>query len=396
MWLPDTARQVIEAAESGSMEEGPAFDAKAQLPGSKKNIDLAIDVAAMANDGGVLLYGVGEDENRRPTLPHPFELAGALERIASIVSTSLSDPPFIDPRPLPLEADPAQGFVLLHVPQSARAPHQATVGNDMRFYGRAGEINVRLTEGEIERLYARRARAAVDRDELLNDRIRLGPPAQDDLGFLHAFARPLALDTDFMDRAAPTTGRVIELLRELARTTDNVQPPSGYGPGLTQYLTWEPKGAKVWTLGREDDEDQSNSVRCDLNVDRRADLFCGRAAARPPRTHAEDSPLYIINPVIVGNLASFLSIVGAYYQAANYFGAVDLGVAITGILGATGYSEDNRHMFYAPTYNAPDYREHAQVTVAELQDVTAAVLMLLRRFLGTVYRPDWDPFKSPA
>ncbi len=55
--------------------------------------DLAIDVAAMATDGGSLLYGLGEDENGRPTVPQPFELAGARERVDQIVQTFISEPP---------------------------------------------------------------------------------------------------------------------------------------------------------------------------------------------------------------------------------------------------------------------------------------------------------------
>jgi hypothetical protein len=69
------------------------FDAKATLPAKGKSKDLAIDVAAMANDGGTLLYGVGEDEQRRPTDPKPFELTGAKERVDQIVRTSISEPP---------------------------------------------------------------------------------------------------------------------------------------------------------------------------------------------------------------------------------------------------------------------------------------------------------------
>jgi hypothetical protein len=42
------------------------------------------------------------------------------------------------------------------VPQSSRAPHQVTVGGDLRFYGRAAKGNRILTEGEVARLYRRR------------------------------------------------------------------------------------------------------------------------------------------------------------------------------------------------------------------------------------------------
>jgi hypothetical protein len=54
------------------LAETARFDAKAALPIEGKSKDLAVDIAAMASAGGTLRYGVGEDENRRPTVPQPF------------------------------------------------------------------------------------------------------------------------------------------------------------------------------------------------------------------------------------------------------------------------------------------------------------------------------------
>jgi hypothetical protein len=64
--------------------ETASFNAKSQLPAKGKSIDLAVDVAAMTSDGGTLLYGVGEDEDRRLTVPQPFRLADARERVDQI------------------------------------------------------------------------------------------------------------------------------------------------------------------------------------------------------------------------------------------------------------------------------------------------------------------------
>ncbi len=56
----------------------------------------------MSVDGGVLVYGLAEDKNKRLTVLSPIELAGSPER-AQIVETSLSEPPFIRVQALPLE-----------------------------------------------------------------------------------------------------------------------------------------------------------------------------------------------------------------------------------------------------------------------------------------------------
>src|SRR5215217_6509158 len=136
MWVPHDAAEVEEAAKRGDLEETPTFDAKVDLPVPKKNASLAIDVAAMSTAGGVLLYGVGEDQRERPTIPTPMPLAGAADRVSQIVANSISEVPLIDPREYPCEGDPSKGYLLVIVPASARAPHQVTVGGDLRYYGR--------------------------------------------------------------------------------------------------------------------------------------------------------------------------------------------------------------------------------------------------------------------
>jgi hypothetical protein len=69
---------------------------RSYLPSAKKNADLATDVAAMTVDGGILLYGIREDSDGRPTIPSPIPLAGAAERVDQIVSSSISEAPYIE------------------------------------------------------------------------------------------------------------------------------------------------------------------------------------------------------------------------------------------------------------------------------------------------------------
>ncbi len=55
MWIPKSADEIERAVVARELHESSTFDAKRELGKSK---DIARDVAAMANDGGVLLYGV--------------------------------------------------------------------------------------------------------------------------------------------------------------------------------------------------------------------------------------------------------------------------------------------------------------------------------------------------
>jgi hypothetical protein len=177
VWIPKSAAEVEEAARRGDLEETHVFDAKSVLPAPKKNHDLAVDVDAMTVDGGSLLYGLGEDRNKRLTVLSPVELVGAPERIAQIVETSISEPPFIRIQTLPLENDSSKGYVLVVVRQSPRAPHQVISGGDMRYYGRGAKGNRILSDAEVAALYARRDRWEVDREDLLRDELSSAPEA---------------------------------------------------------------------------------------------------------------------------------------------------------------------------------------------------------------------------
>lgn len=110
----------------------------------------------MANEGGVLLYGIGEDEYKRLTVDAPIELKGAGERVSSIVFTTISPPPQIEILPFERADMPGFGYLAVVVPLSPHAPHMVTVDKDHRFYGRSTLGNVPLTEGTVAQFYARR------------------------------------------------------------------------------------------------------------------------------------------------------------------------------------------------------------------------------------------------
>jgi hypothetical protein len=63
----------------------------------------------MTVDGGSLLYGLGEDRDKRLTVLSPIGLEGTRERIAQIVQTSISEPPFIRVHALSTDSDASKG-----------------------------------------------------------------------------------------------------------------------------------------------------------------------------------------------------------------------------------------------------------------------------------------------
>jgi hypothetical protein len=112
----------------------------------------------------------------------------------------------------------------------------------------------------------------------------------------------------------------------------------------------------------------------------------GRAAER------SQSAFFLFDGIIAGNLTAFFSVAGTLYDAARYSGPVDVGVALTGIEGATS------HLLYFQyagevEYARPEYRETTRATAAALdRDPTAIARRLLDRFFRVALRGRFDPF----
>jgi hypothetical protein len=398
MWIPTTAAEIEDSARSGRLVETPSFDAKADLPTAKKNIDLATDVAAMATDGGALLYGVGEDEDRNPTMPAPITLTGAPERVSEIVSTSIAEVPFIDVRTFPLSDDPSRGFLVVVVPQSARAPHMVIVKGDNRFYGRAAKGNRPLNEGDVARLYERRQGWEIDRFQVLDEAIAHAPlPVLREQGYLHVFARPVALEQGLFARAVKQLGGASEMHVRILQTIHRAKLTGTYSPSLEQAQYWQRHGADQWRLSTRNEADHSveeATSLVDLNIylDGYGRLFCGRAT---DLMREKGTPL-IIESLIAGNVEVFFTVMAMLYDAAGYHGAVDVGLAITGISGARSMQLEQRGFRPGPTYPADKYSRTERVAAMQLLDAPEIARQLLQDFFDASTGADgWSPWPEP-
>lgn len=149
MWCPESWEDLV--ALLGVAEESSSLDFKRDYPSNPAEI--AKDVAAMAANGGVLIYGIGEDkEAALAAAPHPFAVKGAEERLRTIVGTRIAPPVAIDVTVIRHPSDSTHGVLAISVPASANAPHQV----DGRFPVRNGTTTRNLTEPEVERLYRQR------------------------------------------------------------------------------------------------------------------------------------------------------------------------------------------------------------------------------------------------
>lgn len=383
--------------ESGRLEETSSFDGKRELPTKRRNIDIAIDIAAMSTEGGSLIYGIDEDQDERLTRLAPIVLAGASDRISQVVATSVSEVPRIEIREHPRPSDPETGYVSVLVPQSARAPHQVTVGDDKRFYGRAAKGNRRLGEAEVARLYRRRIDWEQDGDALLAAAIeesRFLPHV--DLGYAHGFVRPVAPDRRIYAEAVRAAGGASELRQNLRASADDVSGRRPIPSGAA--LNWRRRGADEWLFStlpdadaREDPDlaDQALDIR--LNVDGRGHLFFGRAGAR-----ANGGMIVIMEPEIASSLAMFIALLGRLYELGDFHGQVDLGLGLTNVRdGVTSQGSGWLSLRERESYMADTYTRTIRLPAGELTRARGvAADLLLDFFEVTTREPDFDPFAA--
>jgi hypothetical protein len=401
VWVPGSAAEIEAAARTGGLRETASFDAKKQLPVARKNESLAVDVAAMSTDGGCLLYGLGEDEEHRLVVDAPFRLAGAADRVAQIVSTSIMEPPYVEFREYETDDDPSLGYLLVIVPQSARAPHQVTVGGDLRFYGRAAKGNRILTEGDIARLYERRLGWEQDRSVLLQEAVGANRARfRGHTGTVTAFARPVLPDAAIWERAAAAAGGRDGLQHALQDAARWQQTATAYDPSFARsILDWHQLGSdelRLSTLQRNQDPTDASLTALEalLRVDGSARLFSARAAFEDASGHAYPGRVLTVTMefIIAGNRASFLAMVSKLYDLGGYHGHLDVGVAVDGLQDAASITIVDRVMNRA-SYGADEFRRNERISATELHDPRSVANRLLKALFDlTTGHPDFDAF----
>ncbi len=339
MWIPESESELRNIVESGAISETSTFDAKRELPAPARSKDLAKDVAAMANDGGVLLYGVSEGAEGRPTVCSPIPINGVRERIDAVVRSAISEPPVVDIRVISTATDSTVGYVVLVIPPSPRAPHMVTKDKDSRYYGRSATGNVVLTEGEVARLYQRRNEWDIDIRAELRGEIERSPVAPDPgWGYLHLVIRPVVPDEARLDRArgeAEARSFLTQLIND--SSSQQVFPTNLYSPDVSPDGRWE-RTVRGWKVERE--FEGHPLIRLEVDSDGSAHLFC-RAAAR----EYTDGEFVIIEDLVAGITTRLLNLVGGLYDSADYLGQVATGVAVTGLKGAIS-SYMRHHVFW--------------------------------------------------
>jgi hypothetical protein len=395
MWIPKSEADIVDFVTNGKLNETSIFDAKKELSTNSKEI--AKDIAAMANEGGVLLYGVDEDsQTKRPTVLNPIPLPGERERITNIVRTCIDEPPDFQTVPFPDATNPTTGYIAVIVPPSPRAPHMVIIKGEHRYYGRTDTGNTPLNEGEVARLYARRQQWEFDIASYLSEVIQRAPSVpSSEAAYLHIVCRPVSSSDELLDtaRSQDSPGGFLNSL--LASSAQQSVFPRQYSPDFNYPHTWLRRADGWATYLHAEPAHNANRHPTDvldiqINDNGAAWLFCGRAA------HRDGGILYVIEDVLAGLTVRLLAFLGELYDRGNYVGLVDIGLAVTGLKGAitvrtrNSFLDDNW-----PPFDQEEYRRTRRTSALTLKaDARSVAEKLVTPLIRATTQGKYDPFKS--
>lgn len=393
MWLPKSESDIIKAVQSRSLEESAIFDAKEEL---SKNTEIAKDIAAMANDGGVIIYGLGEDEHGRIARSTPITLEGQAEKIDAIVRSSISEPPVIYISSIPTVENPEVGYLVVHIPPSERAPHMVVVKGDHRFYGRTATGNNLLSEGEVARLYARRQLSEVNREKLLDAEIHASPlEPNENFAYLFLYTRPVFAKENFFDPILSSEINLQSILNELVhQVSKNSIYDRGFSPDFNPPPSWKYRAEGYWGQLSYPPSEKSEVPRDTLNLqidfDGSGHLFCGRAAHRYLQRD-----FLVFSELIAGLTVRFGTYMAKLYEKSKYIGMVDMGLAITGLNGSVVHTNELRLLNARTPYDRDMYKKTGRFSALQMLDnPRESSKYLVMPFINAISQGWIDPFQQ--
>lgn len=407
MRLPRTAPELEEAITNNTLPpESASYEYKQQLPPTGKNTDIAIDVSAMTVNGGVIIYGVGENQQTASFFSAPIQLQGAVERVSQTIESNVKERPDFTARPLPIDGTPGEGYVVVEIPASLRAPHMVEVKDEYRFYGRAPGGNRKLTQLEVDQLYERRRRVEEEGKRALDEAIAKAPlrSIPGERGDLHLVAKPVLSDRSLRQRVFEVDdGR--ELSQAILNATKSLRFVDPWSPDFSQTVSnsYPSKSMDGIVLanppfnsnGEIVQRDTSRLEFLDDGTTRyfRAELAQQYSAFRFP---GDADDVYILRePAMAQICAHFILMVGQLLHRAEYHGQVDIYVALTGANGAqsaswymgSGYERYFVGVGMRPTLDTHDFRDQHRTTAEQMLQVPTALAAALVARVARLIRP---------
>ncbi|MEE3755432.1 AlbA family DNA-binding domain-containing protein [Mycobacterium intracellulare] len=391
-----TEEELQRLALNGLLEETHWLDLKRELgSGNAANKDLAKDIAAFALDGGTILIGVDEDTTPPGLWPVPVD--GLAERIEQIARMRVDEAVQIRTTVINSAGDPTLGYLVVHVPQSVRAPHMV----DGRYYGRGDKTNRMLSNTEVVRLLDRRL---ADRRDLRAEArtIRTDLAGQDQRLFV-AVADPLGAREDMLV-ALSESSTWQETVLQLVHSAADAQHQT-YAPTLVQASGFARRpGGVALTTGMHDGQRFTGN-------DRAAEIVfaeSGRLALASERavTTRSFSNVYppppdstvVFEALIIGHVSLLARLSAAVSHHWGYTGSWRFALSMNGLRDAVSWTLTDQHFGdRGPTYTENIYERVTEASLEDLDNdpgqVAAALTAPLLRSLGSY--PAWSKRFQP-
>ena len=380
-WPPRTEVGLEIAAKARHLVETHVLDIKRELPpGSESaNKELARDLASLAIDGGLLIIGVDEDKDYALT---PVPLEGLAERVEQVAGSRIDEPLPLTFIEIESAAKAADGYLIVRVPASPRAPHMV----ENRYWGRGDKTKHMLSDGQVERLIALRSRWAVNAEQALNEWIAGDPIAPDKRQRAHLFvvANPVpprerlmlpVLGTGdytrtFRDLVSATSHRGGEFSPDMPKSLSNFSPTAD-GWAWKSYAVFGQRDEGEATTERE-----KGALIVEICENGQVRLMCGRA------TEDWNGKRVIIDHLCLGLTARMVSLAAGVSHAAGFLGSWDFGVGVTMLRGAVSHLR-SMDGFAGPPYTANNYTASTRAALAEIEAGSGPVV---QRLLGRLFR----------
>lgn len=188
----------IESLIEKGEEESIILEFKSELGSNSK--ETAKDISAMSNsEGGVLIYGLEEDENGKAGEIKWIESSDNFEeKIESILSTTLNPPVPFKIIPINKNDDSTKQIYILFVPKSENL-HMVIKSGDNRYYKRLGKTVQRMEDSEIKERIKTIISNEENRQDLIKELdeniVQFGGISLDSIKRINCFIIPNKLNT---------------------------------------------------------------------------------------------------------------------------------------------------------------------------------------------------------
>lgn len=371
-WPPRNEDELAQAAANGTLEETHYLDLKRELPtGTSANKEIAKDIAAFSEDGGVIIIGVNEDTT--PPSLTPVPLANLAERIEQVGLTRVDEAVTVKTTKIPSKANPNEGYLLVEVPVSPRPPHMV----DNKYYARGDKTNIPLSHPAVlrrhERLLAQNTDIAAEAIGLVEEiRRRIG-----DVAVMSMLAKPLGARDDLLAQLAvpdSTRSDVATLLR--AAGTHQTAAPS-----LRQPMAVLPRlggvAATSWS-GTEPFENHVDQAEVTLHDSGAIKLLSGGVIGMSGGAWRQESTPRVMESVVVGHVDLVVRLAG-HVAEYGFNGSWRFGLAVAGIYGATSFvlSSQGGYDGQMPVCTESVYSRAVTASLTEIQQSPEAISLNL-------------------